>query len=84
MGATPVEGDITDAGSVEAALSRSMPDAVYHCAARVWDDDERKLFRDNAEGTLTLVCHIEAEYDLHVLREFFQAARRGESGVQAE
>lgn len=55
MGARVVEGDVTDFSSIEKALAESSPGAVYHSAARVWDSDEEKLFRDNAAGTLN-VC----------------------------
>jgi nucleoside-diphosphate-sugar epimerase len=55
MSVSLAEGDITDSESFEKALSLSAPDAVYHCAARVWDSDEKKLLRDNAQGTLN-VC----------------------------
>lgn len=54
-GVLTVESDITDLAGFKKALRAVSPDVVYHCAARVWDSDEEALFRDNAQGTLT-VC----------------------------
>jgi nucleoside-diphosphate-sugar epimerase len=59
LGSAFVEGDIIDAESFMNALTRIAPDVVYHCAARVWDKDEKSLFLSNVEGTLNVcrACH---------------------------
>lgn len=46
-----VEADITDGRAVSDCVAMVRPDIVYHCAARVWDADEKKLFVDNVTGT---------------------------------
>jgi nucleoside-diphosphate-sugar epimerase len=46
-----VYADIRDGRAFSDVLAASCPDVVYHCAARVWDADEKKLFDDNVKGT---------------------------------
>jgi len=43
--------DITDGVAFSDAVAAARPDAVYHCAAKVWDKDEEKLFINNVKGT---------------------------------
>ena len=46
-----VQADITDGKAFSEIVAMVRPDVVYHCAARVWDADEEKLFTDNVNGT---------------------------------
>ncbi|MDP8299262.1 MAG: NAD(P)-dependent oxidoreductase [Candidatus Tantalella remota] len=60
-----VEGDIVFPQTLAKVFGEVRPEAVFHCAARVWDDDEEGLLRDNGEGTQN-VC--EACYGYGVKR----------------
>jgi nucleoside-diphosphate-sugar epimerase len=46
-----VYADITDGGTFSDVLASVRPDAVYHCAAKVWDKNEERLFVNNVRGT---------------------------------
>ena len=54
-----VFAEITDERGIEKAFSRIRPDAVFHCAARVSNENEEELRRVNAGGTLNIcrACH---------------------------
>ena len=45
------EADINDGRSFSEVVAMAKPDAVYHCAASVWEADEDKLFTVNVKGT---------------------------------
>ncbi len=55
LGVSLAESDITDESSFQDLVASFRPDAVYHCAARVWDADWERLFTDNVKGT-SVVC----------------------------
>lgn len=46
-----VKADVTDGPAFSDAVAMVKPDAVYHCAAKVWLKDEKELFENNVKGT---------------------------------
>lgn len=57
FGVAPVEGDIADPASLEAAIPRHV-DAVFHVAANIsiWSRNNRAQYRDNVDGTANMLA----------------------------
>jgi nucleoside-diphosphate-sugar epimerase len=58
-----VTADITDAEAVDAVFRETRPEAVFHCAARVIDNNEARLYKDNVSGTVN-ICKACYKYDV--------------------
>lgn len=57
FGAEPVEGDIAEPASLEAAIPEAV-DAVFHVAANIsiWSRNNARQYRDNVEGTANMLA----------------------------